>query len=198
VDSLQTALDFLGRHGYAVALVAVAIDATALPFPGRLALVAAGARSARAELNLHVVVLLGALGALATDHLWYFAGRLGTTRAIVDRYCRFMRGQGCLERARAHLGRYGPLVSVVGRFFAGVRVVAVPLAASSGIPYGQFLLYDFAGALLWAGTFVVAGRVLGDQAPIFVERFGTAGGIAAAALATLVLAYVLARRWRAA
>jgi len=46
-------------HTYLVVFVGALIDSTGIPFPGRLILVAAGAFSARGDVNPVVVMLLG-------------------------------------------------------------------------------------------------------------------------------------------
>jgi membrane protein DedA with SNARE-associated domain len=195
VGIVDFAIEFMARHGYLVVLVAIAIDATAIPFPGRIVLVVAGALAARAELNLVLVILLGALGALIGDHLWYVAGRV-KGESLVRRYCQLVNGRRCLERARESLRQYGPFAFVVGRFFAGVRIVAAPLAVSAGIRYREFLLYDAAGSLLWSALFVFAGWFLGEQARHVVERTGLAMTLGGLALAALAVTFVVARRWR--
>jgi membrane protein DedA with SNARE-associated domain len=67
---------------------------------------------------------------------------------------------------------------------------------SAGIPYHRFLVHDFAGAILWTAVFVLAGRVLGEQAPRALERFGAAGLLGGVALAALGIAYIVTRRRR--
>jgi hypothetical protein len=66
-------------------LVATLIDATGLPFPGRILLIAAGA-STTDPWRAVTLTAAGSLGALVGDHLWYMAGRLGDRwRAVVER-----------------------------------------------------------------------------------------------------------------
>ena len=58
--------------------VSTLIDATGIPFPGRLLLVAAGAIASHGRRNVVVIIALGALAAMITDHVWYVAGRRGS------------------------------------------------------------------------------------------------------------------------
>ena len=60
VDAL---FDWLAAHTYVVAFAGALIDATGLPFPGRLLLVAAGAVTAAQGYPVAVVIVLGAAGA---------------------------------------------------------------------------------------------------------------------------------------
>ena len=76
----EAQIDWLAAHTYVVAFAGALIDATGLPFPGRLLLVAAGAVTAAQGYPVAVVIVLGAAGAVLTDQLWYFAGRSGGGR----------------------------------------------------------------------------------------------------------------------
>jgi membrane protein DedA with SNARE-associated domain len=98
---------------------ATLIDATGLPFPGRILLIAAGA-GAGDPLRVVTLTLAGAVGALAGDHLWYFSGRLGGRR-LLNVYCRLSLGsKRCQSRAREYFKRFGPLTVIIGRFVAGL------------------------------------------------------------------------------
>jgi membrane protein DedA with SNARE-associated domain len=177
------------------------IDATGLPFPGRALLVAAGAAMATGWTNVATMVLAGALGALAGDHLWYAAGRLGAAERITALYCRLSLASGrCELRARSRFERFGPLALVLGRFVAGVRFVAAPLAGGGALSYPRFLLYETVGALMWSAAFITLGYAVGAPGRALMARYGTGpimAGVIALALAPLLIVLVrLARRRR--
>jgi membrane protein DedA with SNARE-associated domain len=192
-DALQPFLDWLVRHTYAVVLVGAAIDATGLPFPGRLLLLAAGAVAAGGRVDPVLLVLLAAAGTVVADHLWYFAGALGSGR-LLRLYCRVtLSSQHCQRRTRDWFRRYGALTIVVGRFVAGVRLLAWPLARDHGVGYGRFVLLDVGGALLWSGLWIGLGWLLGDHWRRASEH---AAWVAPAVLAAGVLTLLGTRLWR--
>jgi membrane protein DedA with SNARE-associated domain len=165
---------------------ATLIDATGLPFPGRILLIAAGA-SAGDPLRVVTLTLAGAVGALAGDHLWYFSGRVGGRR-LLNAYCKLSLGsKQCQSRARDYFKRFGPLTIIIGRFVAGVRIFTAPMAGTGIISYPRYLLFDALGALLWSGIFVVLGYLLGDRWRAVVKRFG-AGPVIIATVAVVLLA----------
>jgi membrane protein DedA with SNARE-associated domain len=180
------------------------IDATGLPFPGRILLVAAGA-SAGSPLRVVTLTLAGAVGALAGDHLWYFSGRLGGRR-LLNAYCRLSLGsKRCQSKAREYFKRFGPLTIIIGRFVAGVRIFTAPVAGTGIISYPRYLLFDVLGAVLWAGAFIVLGYLLGDRWRAVVDRFGVGPVIIAmvvivllATAATMALRLLRRRRHGAA
>jgi membrane protein DedA with SNARE-associated domain len=191
-----TALGWLAAYPYVIVLVGAAIDATGLPFPGRVLLVAAGALAAGQPVSLAALVVVGAAGAVAGDHLWYFAGRLGSQR-LLRTYCALSVSSGRCERTTTdYFRRFGPLTIVIGRYVAGVRLLAWPLAARSGVRYPTFLVLDVAGALLWSATWVLLGWFFADRWQAVAEHAGTV--LAAAVGASLVLGAGVAvfRLWR--
>jgi len=190
-DALQPFLAWLIRHTYAVVLAGAAIDATGIPFPGRLLLVAAGAVAAGGHVDPLLVVVLGTLGTVMADHLWYFAGALGSQR-LLRFYCRFtFSSRSCQRRTRDWFRRYGAFTILIGRFVAGVRLLAWPLAREHGVGYGAFLLFDVAGALLWSGLWVGLGWLLGWRA-----ASGEMAWVGPAVLVAGLLGLFGARLWR--
>src|SRR5262245_60118458 len=171
------------------------IDATGLPFPGRALLVAAGATMATGWMDVATMTLATALGALVGDHFWYAAGRLGAGDRITALYCRLSLASGrCERRARSRFERFGPLAIVIGRFVAGVRFVAAPMAGGGALSYPRFLLYEAIGALVWSTAFLTLGYALGAPARTLVARYGSGPillAVTVLALAPLII--VLAR-----
>jgi membrane protein DedA with SNARE-associated domain len=166
--------------------LAALIDSTGFPFPGRVVLIATGA--ATGDLwELAARIAAGAAGAVAGDHLWYTAGRFGAGARLTAWYCKLSLASGrCEQRARQRVERFGPLAIVVGRFVAGVRMIAGPVAGGGGLSYPRYLLFDVIGAVLWSGAFVGLGYLLGAQWRALTERYGVAAIVAAAVAMSLV------------
>lgn len=196
MDALATLLGWLVAHTYLVVFAGALIDATGLPFPGRVLLVAAGAVAGTHGLSVPAVVALGAAGAMVTDHLWYFAGRAGSHR-LLGLYCALsVSSSRCEDATTDYFRRYGALTIVIGRFVAGVRLLAWPLAARSGITYPKFLAVDVAGALLWSATWVVLGWFFAERWHVAAEHAGAVLGAAVGASLLLGVGVVAFRLWR--
>lgn len=198
-----SAVDWLARHGPLLHIglfVAMLVDATGVPFPGRVLLVAAGATLARDPGDAAALIAVSALGALVGDHAWYAVGRLGGDR-LMRVYCALsLASRRCERRARASFERLGPWAIVAGRFFASVRAASAPLVATGAISYPRYLAYETLGAVLWSAVFVILGYALGDQWRAMLEQYGigtalaVAGGITAAGIAAVVAVRALRRR----
>jgi membrane protein DedA with SNARE-associated domain len=195
-EIVQSLTAWLSAHTYSVVFVATLIDATAIPFPGRILLAAAGAFAATGEVSATMVIAIGAAGIVITDHLWYFAGPLGGDR-LLRLYCWLtLSPPDCVRRTTDWFKRFGALTIVVGRFVAAVRLLAWPLARQHGVRYPTFLALDVAAALAWTSTWVGLGWFLGDRwANASAEARWV--GVALGAAATLVfLGFQVWRRFR--
>jgi membrane-associated protein len=163
METLRPLFEWLVDHTYLVVFIGTVIDATGLPFPGRLLLAAAGAMAAAGRANVFIVIALGALGAMLVDQVWYLTVTRGSNW-LIDVYCR-MRGRprGCRDDAGDYFRRYGGATIVLGRFFTVVRVLVWPAAATYGVSYSRFVMLDVLGALLWASIWVLLGWFVGEQ-----------------------------------
>jgi membrane protein DedA with SNARE-associated domain len=163
METLRPLFDWLVDHTYVVVFIGTVIDATGLPFPGRLLLAAAGAMAAAGHANVFIVIGLGALGAMLVDQAWYLTVTRGSNW-LIDVYCR-MRGRerNCSGDAVEYFRRYGSATIILGRFFTVVRVLVWPAAASHGVSYPRFVILDVIGATLWSSIWVLLGWFVGEQ-----------------------------------
>jgi phosphatidylglycerol lysyltransferase len=174
MDALRPYLGWFLAHPYAVVFVGTLIDATGVPFPGRVLLAAAGAFAAAGDVSVAVLIVLGALAAILVDHVWYFATSLGA-RPLLALYTWLARlAMARPPRRLLDVRRYGATTIVLGRFFTSVRLFVWPLARRSGVGYGRFLAADTAGALVWTAIWVGVGYAVGDSWEPLVARFGMA------------------------
>ena len=194
MDALRPYFGWFLAHPYAVVFIGTLIDATGVPFPGRVLLAAAGAFAAAGDVSVAAVIALGALAAVLVDHVWYFAASLGAgpLMALCTRLARLARARP--PRRLLDVRRYGAATIVLGRFFSSVRLLVWPLARRSGVGYGRFLAADTAGALAWTALWVGIGYVVGDSWETLVSRLGVAMLLLpVAALAALVTARLYRR-----
>jgi undecaprenyl-diphosphatase len=178
-----------------VVFVGTLVDASGLPFPGRLLLVGAGALAGDGRRSLVGIIALSALAAMAMDHVWYLAGRCGRTK-VLGVYRR-LAGASVEKEAADYFKRYGAATIVLGRFFTSVRALAWPVASTHGIGYPKFLIVDFLAAAAWASLWVLLGWVVGERWRAVAERTGVwlvVAGVAAAVAVVAPLVMRLRRR----
>jgi len=193
VDAVQPYLDFFADHRFAVVFVASLIDATGLPFPGRLFLVLAGALAVGDDIGL--LILLSAVGSVIGDHALYGAGAVGGQR-VLSIYCRLSLGsERCVETAMKSFKRFGAAAVMVGRFSFSVRLFAAVMAGAGRFGYGRFLGYDIAGSVVYATLWLVAGYVFGTALMDRLEAVRLLLFVGPAFIVSVLL-FRLVRRWR--
>ena len=161
IDALRPLVDAFVSHAYLVVFVGALIDATGLPFPGRLLLAGAGAYAAAGNASVAAFIALGALGAMVSDQLWFWTATRGVWLVGVIR--RLTRRPLARVEVGERLLRYGALSVVLGRFFTVVRLVAWPVLVRNGLSWARFIVLDALGALVWSSLWVGLGWIVGDQ-----------------------------------
>jgi membrane protein DedA with SNARE-associated domain len=184
------------------------IDVMVPVVPIQAIMITTGALTVYGNLNLPLVILVGALGMFAGDSIAFLLGRssghaggnwlgsrLRELRARFapkhdDRPKEASRTKRAAERFTRGLRKPGPLVLLLCRFVPGGRMAAGFHAGRSGYPIKLFLIYDGLAALSWATYGGLVGHVGGTAitqsawrlfaiAAVAAVVFGTAGWILA-------------------
>jgi membrane protein DedA with SNARE-associated domain len=196
IISLQTLQNALSVLGYPAVALFVMIESAGIPFPGETMLLLASFFAATNHtLQIPLVIVSAALGAIIGDNLGYLIGRTGGY-ALVRRYGKyiFLR-QEQLDRAEQFFAKHGDKTVFFGRFVAVLRAWAAFLAGVNHMPWRTFFIYNAAGGIIWAtiyGTLgFVAGRYFHDnfsQIQSLGSTIGWVGGgiIVAAAIALFI------------
>ncbi|AKU15246.1 DedA family protein [Luteipulveratus mongoliensis] len=167
-------LDLAGQPWvYAVVAALAALDAFIPPLPSESAIVALAALGTSGGVNLWLLGIVGALGALLGDTTAYAIGRrLGTDRFAWQRKPRVAR---TIVWAGRELERRGGLLIFTARYVPIGRVAVMLSAGATGMPVRRFLTYAFIGCTAWSAWSVlvgsVAGKVLGDN-PLLAAGVG--------------------------
>jgi membrane protein DedA with SNARE-associated domain len=196
MNVVGSVIGWLGDHTYPVVFVGTLIDASGLPFPGRLLLITAGALAGTGRRSVVIVILLGIVGATLMDHVWYWGGAWQSER-VLGLYRR-LNGWSRVycDAARDCFTRYGAATIVIGRFSTSVRILAWPFAAAHGVGYVKFLLLDLCAAGLWAALWVLLGWTVGERAASGAETAGTWFAIAGAVVLAVAVTPIAMRLWR--
>ncbi|MGA7808387.1 DedA family protein [Bradyrhizobium sp.] len=157
-------ISLIPRWGPWIIFGIVTLESAGVPLPGETILVAAALLSATTgQINIVVVVLAAAAGAIAGDGAGYLVGRRLGLR-FLRRYGRYIR----LDADRLLIGRYlflrfGNAVVFFGRFVAVLRVFAALLAGANSMPAGRFFLFNITGGICWACLFGFGAYALGAE-----------------------------------
>ena len=187
-------LDLFARYGYAVVFVGVFLENAGVPVPGETALVAGGALAHFGRLSLVWVIALAIAGATLGDNLGFFIGRRGG-RQLAERHgWRVGLTAERLAQFDGFFERYGARTVFIARFVTGLRVVCAVLAGGSGLSWRTFLVYNAAGAIVWATTFGFVGYFLGQSWDTLERWIGRTGLLALVLIGLIGGAVAVSRR----
>lgn len=186
--------------GYWAVLVAVALESMGVPFPGETALLAGAIYAGlTGRLDIALVIVAGAAGAILGDNIGYSIGRIGGY-PLLRRLTQLLRIEGkSLRYTQRFFAQYGGSAVFFGRFFSVLRTYVALLAGVNRMPRRSFFFWNAAGGIVWAIGYGLLGYVLGHNLPLLAEvlRLLGVGGIAALAVfIAAVLVWWLVRRRR--
>lgn len=180
-DQMHELAESAAAYGYWAVMLLVAGDGVMPILPGETAIVAAAVLAAGGSMNLWLVILAGAVGAVIGDSAAYWIGRAGSDR--LRGWLRRAAGEARLEAAERMVRRQGPALVFAGRFLPGIRI-AINLSCGAGqMSYRRFLLFDATGGLVWSAQAALlgffAGKAFADQVWVaFVVAFSVTAAVA--------------------
>jgi membrane protein DedA with SNARE-associated domain len=142
---------YIATYGYGAVGGIVALESMGIPLPGETALVAAGVVAGTTHaLAIWLVIAAAAAGAILGDNAGFWLGRELGYRAL-RRFGRYV----WLDERRIKLGQYlflrhGGKVVFFGRFVSVLRELAAFLAGANHMSWLRFLMFNAAGAIIWA------------------------------------------------
>jgi membrane protein DedA with SNARE-associated domain len=191
---MQQLAAYVSKYGLSLIFANVLFEQLGLPIPAIPVLVVAGALAVERDLSVPRVLLVALLASLIADALWYALGKRHGFR-ILKTLCRVsLSPDGCVRQTTSIFEKWGLPSLVVAKFVPGFSTVAPPLAGAINARFVPFLLYDGAGALVWAGTGVAAGMAF-HRAIDRGLQFLTGIGSGALVLLGVALALFIALKW---
>jgi membrane protein DedA with SNARE-associated domain len=152
-------------HGPWIICVVVALESAGVPLPGETILVAAAllASTTTNQIDIAVVVLAAAAGAIIGDGIGYTVGRrFGVP--FLRKFGRYIRlNENRLLIGRYLFFRYGSAVVFFGRFIAVLRMFAALLAGANSMPAARFFFFNVTGGICWACLFGFGAYAIGTE-----------------------------------
>lgn len=133
---------------YFVIFFCITGDAIIPLMPAETVLNAASVMAAEGELNIWMVMVAGALGAVIGDNALYWIARRASRRMAphVERAER----NSTVQRVLRLVGDHAPLFIIFGRYVPGVRFFVNGSMGIRAYPWRQFLLWSSIGGTTWA------------------------------------------------
>jgi len=128
------------------------------PFlPGDSLLFVVGALAAVGNMNLFAVIAVLVAAALCGDNANYWIGRWFGKKLLVK-----WINPAHLRRTHDFYERHGGKTIIIARFMPIVRTYVPFVAGLGAMPYGRYIAFCVAGALLWVVSLCTAGFFFGN------------------------------------
>lgn len=162
---MDWAIAVMERLGYVGVMLIVLVENLFPPIPSELVLPFAGFMTTSGVVNLVGVITAATLGSVLGAIVLYWVGALvGRERIVrfVDKHQRWLTiTPNHVHQARGWFERYGFRTVFLCRMVPIMRsLISVP-AGLVRMPMTPFILYTFAGSLIWNGLLVGLGALLG-------------------------------------
>jgi membrane protein DedA with SNARE-associated domain/rhodanese-related sulfurtransferase len=187
---MHSSLEFLLRHGYVVLLGWVFAEQIGLPIPSLPVLLAAGALAGTGRLSFFASLLIAVGASLTADMIWFQLGRLKGIK-VLQFLCKIsLEPDSCVRRTEGIFAKEGARSLLLAKFLPGLGAVAPPLAGIFHMRLMRFMLFDSAGAGLWAGTFLGLGYIFSNQIEKIADHVAALGGSLVVILVGALVGYI--------
>jgi len=197
---MDSIFEFLRGHfrewGYWTVVIALLLENAGVPVPGETILLFASFLAfTEQKLRLPYIILAGIAACTVGDNLGYLIGHYGG-RPLLERYKHFFRiPDHTIHRGERLFQHYGAVTIFFARFIFGMRIIAGPLAGVLNMPWKQFVVFNFLGAVTWVTVISLVGYTFGSKWDDLVRFMGRVNIIILAVVVGLLL--FLWRRYRA-
>jgi membrane protein DedA with SNARE-associated domain len=155
---------FFDQYGYWTIAIALLLENAGIPVPGETVLLFASFLAySEQSLRLPYIILIGIVACTVGDNIGYAIGKRGG-RPLLERYQRFFRIRpGTIAKGERLFGKYGSVTILFARFIFGLRIIAGPLAGVLQMPWRQFAVFNFLGAMIWVTAISCVGYFVGTE-----------------------------------
>ncbi len=161
--STHTVDGWLESYGYLVVFLLVMIESIGVPVPGETVLIGAALYAGSThKLEIEWVIAAAIAGAIIGDNIGFSIGRYGGARMLLRYGHKVGLHEGRLKIGIWLFRRHGGKVVFWGRFVSVLRTYAAFLAGTNQMAWPRFLVFNAAGAVVWATAFGVAYYVFGS------------------------------------
>jgi membrane-associated protein len=165
------------------------LDSVIPIIPSETAVITAGVAAAAGSLNLPLIIIVAAIGAVFGDNIAYAIGKYA--RPWIERRFSGPKATARLAWARRQLHERGVGLVVIARFIPGGRTAVTVTAGTIQMPHGRFILATVIAGVIWATYAALLGFYGGTQ----FEDSPTKALLLAFALAAAVTLLTEGIRW---
>ena len=197
LDHLIHFVSLIGHWGYLVIFLIVMLECQVLlglVMPGESLVLAGGFLAEQGLFDPGVLIFMISAAAILGDSLGYELGRHLGRGWLIQHGRRFGFRQEYLDRVDRFLEHHGGKAVFASHFMHLMRAMMPFAAGASRMRYWRFLIFNAAGCIVWAATFITIGYFVGTSWQVAAKWVGRASEIMGGAL-LLVIALGWLWRW---
>ncbi len=180
LERLVNFVGSIGPWGYLAVFLVVMLECQALLglfLPGESLVLAGGFLASQGVFDPGTLILVISLAAIVGDNVGYQLGRTLGLGWLARHGRRLGVRQENLDRVNEFIARHGGKAVLVSHFTHLMRALMPFFAGASRMRYRRFLVFNAAGCVAWAATFVVIGYLAGESWRVAAKWAGRASGI---------------------
>jgi membrane protein DedA with SNARE-associated domain len=148
---------------YVFVFLFAVLDAFFPVVPSESLVIVAGTLAGAGDLNVLLVILAAASGAVVGDNISYGIGKWVGKRTV-RRLFRHEKAHRSFDWAEAQLEQRGSYIILVARFIPfGRTAVTFTAGYTEGLPWHRFIRYDIVAGLVWGTYATMLGYLGGKQ-----------------------------------
>jgi membrane protein DedA with SNARE-associated domain len=182
--SIEAIIAYLHTYGYAFVFVGTFLE-------GEFVLLTAAFLAYLGVLNFWLVLIIGFLGAVLGDNMWYWIGSKRGT-AFLNKYGKFLLLTPVrMKKLKILFLKHSTKTVFLSRFLIGMRISSALFAGAMGMPKAQFRKANIIGGAVWAIVTTVIGYVFGSSFSVLREYLHRSQTVLLILLAVIIIIYVL-------
>lgn len=157
-------ISLIQQYGAFGALIGLALEFLGLPVPGETLMSFLGFASWKHGGNaIYINLVFSTAGTFSGSMLaWLIGRRYGETVLLKFGKYIHITGEKLDSVKRRFEKRKAPFI-LFSRYIPGVRHIVPYLSGISGVRFGTFLTYNLIGSVIWCGSFIGLGFILGER-----------------------------------
>jgi len=187
INFIEHTITNMGELGI---VLLMAIESANIPLPSEAILPFAGYLVSKGAMNFHAACFAGAFGCVVGSIPSYYLGYFGG-RPFVEKYGKFfLISKKDLEIADKWSKKYGDWAFFICRMLPIVRTFISLPAGILKANFPKFVIFTFAGSLIWSYFLVFVGVKLGEHREMFSKIWHKFDYAIASAILILFVIYV--------
>jgi membrane protein DedA with SNARE-associated domain len=156
-------INIIYQYSYLGIFLLLALGIIGLPVPDEILLATIGYFIYTGDLPVVPAVLSAFLGALTGITGSYYFGTLCGRPLLYKLGPKIGISEEKINKTQSFFNKYGKGALFFGYFIPGVRHLTAYFAGMYSLPFKQFAIYAYLGAIFWCSTFILIGHQLAGR-----------------------------------